>query len=61
MTDPRTDNILRRPEVLQRTGLSRSTLQRKIANGTFPAQFKLSERCSGWYESAVNEWVANPR
>jgi prophage regulatory protein len=57
----RADNILRQPEVMARTGLKRTTLYKKIGNGTFPAQIRLSENCVGWYESAVNDWVANPR
>lgn len=55
------DNILRQPEVLRRTGLSRPTLYRKIAKGTFPPQFPISEGCVGWYESDVSAWVAAPR
>ena len=32
------DRIIRLKTVLARTGLSRSTIYRKIAEGTFPAQ-----------------------
>lgn len=59
MTEP-TDRILRLPAVLARTGLSRSTLYRKIQDGTFPKQVRLSTRCAGWRESAVGEWMRNP-
>jgi prophage regulatory protein len=48
--------ILRINTVLERTGLSRSTMYRKMQNGTLPASFKISERCAGWLESAVAEW-----
>lgn len=61
MTDRRGDSILRQPDVLARTGLTRPTLYRKIAKGTFPAQIRLSENCVGWYESDVSAWVADPR
>lgn len=54
------DRILRIKAVLERTGLSRSTLYRKIERGTFPHQIKLSERCAGWHESAIAEWMHNP-
>jgi prophage regulatory protein len=54
------DRILRINTVLERTGLSRSTLYRKMDNGTFPRNFKLSERCAGWRESAINAWLQNP-
>jgi prophage regulatory protein len=46
--------------VLERTGLSRSTLYRKIQHGTFPRQIPISDRCAGWRESAINEWMKNP-
>jgi prophage regulatory protein len=46
--------------VLSRTGLSRSTIYRKIAEGTFPAQLKISTNGTGWHESDINRWVADP-
>ncbi|WP_404712172.1 helix-turn-helix transcriptional regulator [Sphingomonas sp. MMS24-J13] len=60
MTTDTQDRILRIKAVLDRTGLSRSTLYRKIERGEFPKQIKLSERCAGWRESAVNQWLKNP-
>ena len=45
------DRIVRLKTVLSRTGLSRSTIYRKIAEGTFPAQLKISANGSGWHES----------
>jgi prophage regulatory protein len=59
MTDA-PDRILRIKTVLERTGLSRSTLYRKIQQGTFPKQVAISTRCAGWRESAVNAWMRNP-
>jgi prophage regulatory protein len=52
--------ILRLRSVLERTGLSRSTLYRKIDQGTFPRQIQISTRCTGWRESAVEAWLRNP-
>jgi prophage regulatory protein len=52
--------ILRLRTVLDRTGLSRSTLYRKIERGTFPAQVRISERCIGWREADVDQWLRNP-
>ena len=60
MTTEQIDRILRIKSVLERTGLSRSTLYRKIERGEFPRQVKISERCAGWRESAVGEWMKNP-
>lgn len=54
------DRILRIKVVLDRTGLSRSTLYRKIQNGTFPKQVQISTRCAGWREFEVNAWMRNP-
>jgi prophage regulatory protein len=54
------DRILRINIVLQRTSLSRSTLYRKMADGTFPKNIKISTRCAGWRESAVAKWLKNP-
>lgn len=54
------NRILRLGSVLERTGLSRSTLYRKIERGSFPAQVRISERCIGWRESDVEQWLKNP-
>ena len=54
------DRILRIRSVLERTGLSRSTLYRKMQNGTFPKNVQISTRCAGWRESAIVEWLKNP-
>lgn len=60
MTATSTDRILRLNAVLDRTGLSRATLYRKIQSGAFPRQVRIAARCTGWRESAVNEWMQNP-
>jgi prophage regulatory protein len=54
------DRILRLKAVQDRTGLCRSTLYRKMQNGTFPKNIKISTRCTGWRESAVTDWLKNP-
>jgi prophage regulatory protein len=54
------DRIIRFDTVRARTGLSRSTIYRKIAEGTFPAQLKISTNGAGWRESDINRWVADP-
>lgn len=58
MAEP--DRILRIRTVLQRTGLSRSTLYRKIQDGSFPQQVKISIHGAGWRESAISRWIADP-
>lgn len=52
--------ILRIKTVMQRTGLTRATLYRKIADGTFPRQVRISTNCVGWRESEVDAWSRNP-
>jgi prophage regulatory protein len=54
------DRILRLNAVLDRTGLSRSTLYRKMQAGTVPRNVRISTRCAGWRESAVEAWMRNP-
>lgn len=54
------DRIIRFETVRARTGLSRSTIYRKIKEGTFQAQMKISTNGAGWRESDINRWVANP-
>jgi prophage regulatory protein len=49
--------VLRLPEVLRKTGLSRSTIYAEIANGTFPKQISLSARAVGWLASEIDAWL----
>lgn len=52
--------IIRLRDLVDRTGLSRSTLYRKIAEGTFPKQVRISSHSAGWYEAEVDVWIADP-
>ena len=49
--------FLRLPEVLARTGLSRSTIYLRVAAGCFPQPVSLGGRAVGWIEAEVDEWV----
>lgn len=49
--------ILRLPAVKQSTGLSRSTIYLRVAQGTFPRPVSLGGRSVGWLEHEVDEWV----
>ena len=49
--------ILKLPTVCDLTGLSKSTVYLKVAEGTFPKPIKLSTRSSGFLEHEVVEWV----
>ncbi len=50
--------ILRLPSVRARTGLSRSTIYLRIAEGTFPRPIALGPRAVGWLQSDIDEWIA---
>lgn len=49
--------FLRLPEVLVRTGLSRSTIYVRLAEGRFPRPVPLGSRAVGWIESEIEEWI----
>lgn len=53
-------SILRIKAVMRRTGLTRPTLYRKIAQGTFPKQVRISSNCVGWREAEVDSWLQSP-
>jgi len=44
------DRYLRRTDVEHQSGLSRSTIYRRINDGTFPAPFYLGGNCVRWRE-----------
>ena len=50
-------NILRLPAVKARTGLSRSTIYSRIAQGTFPKPVSLGARAVGWLEAEIQQWL----
>jgi len=47
--------LLRLPAVLDRTGLSRSTL---YATADFPKSVKVGQRAVAWPEDEVEAWIA---
>ncbi|MEQ8799547.1 MAG: AlpA family transcriptional regulator [Salinisphaeraceae bacterium] len=51
--------IIRLPDVILRTGLSRSSVYLRIANGEFPRPVPLGGRAVGWVESEVEQWLAD--
>jgi len=50
-------NILRLPEVINRTGLARSTIYQAITKGGFPSSIPLGPRAVGWLEHEIDEWI----
>ncbi|WP_437884441.1 helix-turn-helix transcriptional regulator [Pseudomonas sp. LRF_L74] len=49
--------IIRLKEVIDSTGLARSTIYKYIGEGTFPKPVSLGERCVAWVESEVQDWI----
>jgi len=49
--------ILKLPDVMAATALSRSSIYDLIKHGKFPAPIKLSERAVGWLASEVDGWL----
>ncbi len=50
--------ILRRPQVEERTGLSRSTIYLFMDQGDFPKPISLGPRAVGWLENEIQDWLA---
>ena len=53
------DRLLRVQEVIGLAGISRSTIYSMIADGSFPAQRRISRRAVGWLESEIEAWKAS--
>ena len=53
----RQSRFVRLPEVLQLTGVSRSTIYRWMANGEFPIQISLGGNTVAWLESDLEVWI----
>jgi prophage regulatory protein len=53
------DRILRLPAVMERTGLSKTTIYDHVRLGTFPAPRKIGPRISAWREDEITTWMEN--
>lgn len=58
--DRRKDRLLRLKAVISRTGLSEATIKRREHAGTFPKREPIGGRCVAWYESDIDDFVADP-
>lgn len=50
--------ILRLPIVIERTGLSRSSIYLRISKKEFPASISLGGRAVGWVEEDIELWLS---
>ncbi|MBU3984242.1 MAG: AlpA family phage regulatory protein [Proteobacteria bacterium] len=49
--------ILRLPKVLEKTVISRASLYVYLKDNRFPAAIKISDRCVGWLEHEIDQWI----
>lgn len=52
-------HIIRMREVLNRTGVSRSTIYVLMGRGDFPPPLRLGSHSIGWRDSDIEEWIAS--
>jgi prophage regulatory protein len=52
------DKILRKRAVLEKTGLSNSTLYDRISKELFPKPISLGGRAVGWLQTELEAWIA---
>jgi len=49
--------ILKRQEVCEKTGLSKSTIYRLIKKKEFPPPINLSDKRVGWVSEDIERWI----
>jgi prophage regulatory protein len=49
--------IIRLQQVMEMTGLGRSTVYKYVSGSLFPKPIPLGGRSVGWLESEVKEWI----
>lgn len=50
--------ILKLPDVMEATALSRSSIYAFVSEKAFPKPINLGARAVGWLESEVAEWIS---
>jgi len=50
-------HVLRLPDVILRTGLSRSTIYERMSRDAFPKPIRLTGRAVGWRDSDIEAWI----
>ena len=53
------DRLIRLPEVMRITSLSRTQIYRMISTGSFSKQSRISHKVAAWRQSDVAAWVAS--
>jgi prophage regulatory protein len=51
-------NIIRMKKLVEKVGLGKSTIYRKIQEGSFPKPFTIGDsKATGWLESDIDAWI----
>jgi prophage regulatory protein len=51
--------MLRTPEVLRITGLSRMTIHRLEKRGSFPRRRLIGSKAVAWIDTEIHDWIAS--
>ena len=51
------DSMVSMGELINRLGLSRSTIYKMVEDGTFPAPIKIGARRIAWKVASVDDWL----
>ena len=51
------NRLLKRPEVEELTGLSRSSIYLRMKRGDFPVPVRISSNSVAWRQSDIDEWI----
>jgi prophage regulatory protein len=51
--------LLRWGQVIELTGLSKSTIKRRIKSGSFPSPLDLGGNCRAWKNKDIEVWINN--
>lgn len=54
-----TNRLMRYPEVVEATGLSKSTIQRMEKTGCFPKRVQIGVRSVGFYKEDVEAFISS--
>ena len=49
--------FLRLPQVMEKTGIGRSSIYAKVRDGSFPPPIQLSQRIIAWIEDEIDAWM----
>ena len=54
---PKKSRLIRMPDVISLTGLSRSSIYFKMKKKEFPPKIQIGERSIAWLEADIYEWI----